>query len=62
LEQQKYVAEMGMVWFVVGFCSGLQGEYMILIEQASTVNSLSHLKDAEPWFKVVVSGPTKGNQ
>eukprot|EP00978_Attheya_sp_CCMP212_P011757 scaffold29206_cov30-Attheya_sp.AAC.5 len=35
---------------------------MVLIERAGTVNSLKHLKDKEPWFKMVVSGPTKGNQ
>jgi hypothetical protein len=59
--QRKRVAEMG-VWYVAGFCSGLRGEEMILIERAGTVNSLSHLKDADPWFKLVISGPTKGNQ
>jgi hypothetical protein len=60
-EQRKRVAEMG-VWFIAGFCSGLRGEEMILIERAGTVKSLSHLTDAEPWFKFVISGPTKGNQ
>jgi hypothetical protein len=60
-EQRKRVAEMG-VWFIGGFCSGLRGEEMILIERAGTINSLSHLEDEEPWFKFVISGPTKGNQ
>jgi hypothetical protein len=60
-DQRKRVAEMG-VWYIAGFCSGLRGEEMILIERAGTVNSLVHLDDAEPWFKLVVSGPTKGNQ
>jgi hypothetical protein len=60
-EQRKHVAEMG-VWFIGGFCSGLRGEEMILIERARTINSLSHLEDEEPWFKFVISGPTKGNQ
>eukprot|EP00978_Attheya_sp_CCMP212_P011253 scaffold27642_cov30-Attheya_sp.AAC.1 len=61
-DQKKRIAEMG-VWFVAGFCSGLRGEEMILIERAGTrINSLTHLEDPEPWFKFVVSGPTKGNQ
>eukprot|EP00978_Attheya_sp_CCMP212_P007664 scaffold17786_cov50-Attheya_sp.AAC.2 len=30
--------------------------------RAGTINSLTHLEDPEPWFKFVVSGPTKGNQ
>eukprot|EP00978_Attheya_sp_CCMP212_P035058 scaffold150512_cov62-Attheya_sp.AAC.1 len=60
-EQHKRVAEMG-VWYVAGFCSGLRGEEMILIERAGTINSLVHLNDPEPWFKLVVSGPTKGSQ
>ena len=59
--QKKRIAEMG-VWFVAGFCSGLRGEEMILIERAGTINSLAHLEDSEPWFKFVVSGPTKGSQ
>jgi hypothetical protein len=59
--QKKRVAEMG-VWYIVGFCSGLRGEEMVLIERAGTVNSLTHLTEEEPWFKVVISGPTKGNQ
>ena len=60
-DQKKRIAEMG-VWFVAGFCSGLRGEEMILIERAGTINSLTHLEDPEPWFKFVVSGPTKGSQ
>jgi hypothetical protein len=60
-EQRKRIAEMG-VWIIGGFCSGLRGEEMILIERAGTIKSLTHLDDPEPWFKFVVSGPTKGNQ
>eukprot|EP00978_Attheya_sp_CCMP212_P029703 scaffold106438_cov56-Attheya_sp.AAC.1 len=60
--QQKRAAEMG-VWFVCGFCSGLRGKEMILIERAGTLNSLSHLDDpSDPHFRLVVSGVTKGNQ
>ena len=35
---------------------------MVLIERAGTVNSLVHLAEKDPWFKLVISGPTKGNQ
>jgi hypothetical protein len=60
--QQKRAAEMG-VWFICGFCSGLRGEEMVLIERAGTLNSLSHLDDpSDPHFRLVVSGVTKGNQ
>jgi hypothetical protein len=50
------------VWYIAGFCSGLRGEEMVLIERAGTVNSLVHLAEKDPWFKLVISGPTKGNQ
>jgi hypothetical protein len=60
--QRKRAAEMG-VWFICGFCSGLRGEEMVLIERAGTLNSLSHLDDpSDPHFRLVVSGVTKGNQ
>jgi hypothetical protein len=46
-----------------GFCSGLRGEEMVLIERAGTVNSrLVHLADKDPWFKLVISRLTKENQ
>eukprot|EP00978_Attheya_sp_CCMP212_P023947 scaffold74372_cov57-Attheya_sp.AAC.1 len=36
---------------------------MILIKRAGTINSLKHLDEVKPWFKLVVSGLTKeGNQ
>lgn len=54
--------EMG-TWFVVGFCSGLRGEEMMLIELPGTANSLKFLKDEKlPHFWLVVSGRTKGNR
>jgi hypothetical protein len=60
LKQQ--VAEMG-TWFVVGFCSGLQGEEMLLIELAGTARDLVFLEDVTcPHFILVVLGRTKGNQ
>lgn len=59
---QKRCAEMG-VWFVVGFCSGLRGEGMLLIEYAGMANSLKFLEDKNmPHFVLVVSGRTKGNR
>lgn len=56
------VAEMG-VWFIVGFCSGLRGEEMLLIELAGTASDLDFLTDRNlPHFVLTISGPTKGNQ
>jgi hypothetical protein len=50
-------------WFIVGFCSGLQGEEMLLIELAGTARDLIFLGDITcPHFILVVSGRTKGNQ
>jgi hypothetical protein len=55
-------AEMG-VWFIAGFCSGLRGEEMLLIELAGTATNLDFLGDrALPHFVLIISGPTKGNQ
>jgi hypothetical protein len=42
--ERKRISEMG-AWFIGGFCTGLQGEEMLLIELAGTANSLSHLFD-----------------
>jgi hypothetical protein len=66
VRQKRRIAEMG-VWFVCGFCTGLRGEEMILIEFAGTAASLKFLEEEllggdEPWFKLAVSERTKGNQ
>ena len=62
LSQKKRISEMG-AWFVGGFCTGLRGEEMLLIEHAGTAKSLKHLQDlVNPHFKFVVSDRTKGNQ
>jgi hypothetical protein len=66
LGQKRRIAEMG-VWFVCGFCTGLRGEEMVLIELSRTASSLKFLRAEvlggdEPWFKLAVSGRTKGNQ
>jgi hypothetical protein len=59
---RKRIAEMG-VWFIGGFCVGLRGEEMLLIEFAGTAKSLQHMADVKtPHFVLVVSGRTKGNQ
>ncbi len=54
------------LWFLGGFCTGLRGEEMPLIEFAGTLASLSHmtqqLGDLPPHFDFVIAGRTKGNQ
>jgi len=61
LATKKRIAEMG-AWFVVGFCIGLRGEEMLLIELSGTAESLRFLEDAiEPHFVVRVKGRTKGS-
>ena len=61
-ETRLRAAEMG-VWFLVGFCSGLRGEEMLLIELAGTARDLRHLSDPSlPHFVLAISGKTKGNQ
>jgi hypothetical protein len=39
---KRQVAEMG-TWYIVGFCSGLRGEEMLLIELAGTARDLVFL-------------------
>ena len=60
--QRKRITERG-VWFVGGFCTGLRGDEMMLIELAGTANSIKHL-DAlvNAHFKFILLGRTKGNQ
>ena len=60
-EERRKIAELG-VWFIVGFCCGMRGEEMMLIELAGTRNSLESMLDSHGYFKVVLSGRTKGNQ
>jgi hypothetical protein len=60
--QKKKVAEMG-TWFIGGFCTGLRGEEMLLIELAGTANSLCNMTRAKnAHFLFVILGRTKGNQ
>lgn len=51
---KKKLAEM-RVWFIVGFCTGLRGEELHLIELAGTRNSFDLLDGLEKYFKVVLS-------
>jgi hypothetical protein len=61
-DEKKRIAEMG-AWFIGGFCTGLRGEEMLLIELAGTANSLVHMNDEKnAHFTFVVSGRTKANQ
>jgi len=59
--ERKRISEIG-VWLIVGFCTGMRGEEMVLIELAGTRNSLEHMNEDEGYFKVVISGRTKDNQ
>jgi hypothetical protein len=34
-------------WFLGGFCAGLRGEEMLLIELAGSVNSLVHMDNVK---------------
>ncbi len=46
LVERKRVAEMG-VWFIVGFCCGLRGEEMMLIELTGILGTVRKI-----WLKV----------
>ena len=61
MRERKRVAELG-VWFIVGFCCGMRGEEMLLIELAGTRNSMEYMTELDGYFKVAISGRTKGNQ
>jgi hypothetical protein len=59
---KKKVAEMG-AWIIGGFCTGLRGEEMLLIELAGTANSLCNMNKAKnAHFQFVILGRTKGNK
>ena len=61
-DTKRQIAEMGS-WFIAGFCSGLRGEEMLLIELAGTAAGLAFRSDPEcPHFMMVISGRTKSNQ
>ena len=58
---RRQLAEIG-TWIMMGFCTGLRGEELPLIELAGTKNSFDTLQGPDGWFKVVINGRTKGNQ
>ena len=59
---RKRIAEMA-VWFLAGFCTGLRGEEMLMVELAGTTKSTRHLNDAvKPFFELRILGRTKGRQ
>jgi len=58
---RRRIAELG-TWFIVGFCCGMRGEEMLLLELAGTRNSLDAMLGNKEYFKIVLSGRTKGNQ
>jgi hypothetical protein len=53
-------------WFCAGFCAGLRGEEMPLLEFEGTFKSLENIANPKcglpPHFDLVISGPTKGKQ
>ena len=61
----RSIAMMGL-WFIGGYCGGLRGEEMVLLELEGTAASLKNLKKPPPGlpphFDLVVSGLTKGNR
>lgn len=60
MAERKRIAEMG-AWFVMGFCVGLRGEEMPLIELSGTASSLQFLAlEVDPHFLVRIKGRTKG--
>jgi hypothetical protein len=64
VELKRRVSEVG-AWMIGGFCTGLRGEEMILIDMFGTAASVERLMrdDAEnPHFTFVVIGRTKGVQ
>ena len=62
LTEQKRVSEMG-VWFVVGFCTGMRGEEIVMVELVGTANSRKFLEDQKlAHFELMILGRTKGNR
>lgn len=62
--ERKRVAEIG-TWIMAGFCTGLRGEEMPLIDLRGTAKSVAELMGptaVDPKFKLVIIGRTKGVQ
>ena len=63
-EPTRRICEIG-AWMMGGFCTGLRGEEMLLVDTLGTATSVQRLmKDdaPDPHFKFVVIGRTKGVQ
>ena len=58
---KQKIVEMG-VWLSGGFCSGLRGEEMLLIESKVTLESIKHLDEKDAFYRLVIKGRTKGSQ
>ena len=56
----KQIAEIGAL-LVGTFCTGFQGEKMLLIELTGMAKSLKHLANRTQSFDLTITGPTKGN-
>ena len=63
-EQKRRIAEIG-AWMIGGFCTGLRGEEMLMVDTWGTASSVHRFmkEDAlDPHFKFIVIGRTKGVQ
>jgi hypothetical protein len=63
-ELKRRICEIGS-WMMGGFCTGLRGEEMLLVDTLGTANSVRLLMKEgapDPHFKFVVIGRTKGVQ
>jgi hypothetical protein len=63
-EQKRRICEMG-AWMMGGFCTGLRGEEMLLVDMLGTLTSVQKLMKVgapDPHFKFVIIGRTKGVQ
>jgi hypothetical protein len=61
---RRRICELG-AWVIGGFCTGLRGEEMLLIDALGTAKSVERgMKDGapDPHFKFIVIGRTKGVQ
>jgi hypothetical protein len=59
---QKTIAEMGVI-FIVGMCTAIRGEELLLVDLVGTKKSLKNLSENDEghfWLKIL--GRTKGNQ
>ena len=64
--QEKLKIAQLAVWFICGFCTGLRGEEMLMIELAGTADRLRFLETPvnadEPYFELRIRGRTKSVQ